>query len=349
MSESNTSHKGLNILCIDGGGARGLSALLLLEELMKRMQHLEKLESPPSPHEYFDLIAGTGTGAIQACMLGRLRMPVHSAIESYAKLSKEVFSEKKRFGSGTFKTTRLKDSLMKTVRNATGDPEEPMIEDNSAATQCRTLVFAMSRYNMRAGIPTAFRSYGVTANEGPKCTIWETLCATMAHPDLFKSFDIGGPSLKQSFVDAGLGCSNPLAHVLAEVKTLYPGRHVSSVVSIGTGHTRTIQIPDRSMLRLLLPVVTIQAMKGIAEDTEKVAEEMARRFNSTDGIYYRLNVDQGIQSVEVDKWDQLDEVAAHTRAYMIMLEVKQRVDKAAEAIKLRKPTLPTGQIDGEIQ
>ncbi|CAE6478157.1 unnamed protein product [Rhizoctonia solani] len=202
MSQPKPSGKGLNILSIDGGGARGLSTLIIIEELMKRIQHHEKLESTPSPYQYFDLIAGTGTGAVQACMLGRLRMPVHSAIKSYAKLTKEVFSERKWFsrsGTLTFKTSKLKDSLMEIIQEVTGNPEEPIMESQSIGTQCRTLVFAMSRYNMRAGIPTAFRSYPASVNQGPICAIWEALCATMAHPDLFKSFDIGSPSLKQSW------------------------------------------------------------------------------------------------------------------------------------------------------
>ncbi|CAE6523258.1 unnamed protein product [Rhizoctonia solani] len=335
---------GLNILCIDGGGLRGLSALVLLEELMKRIQLLKKLDLPPDPHQCFDVIAGTGTGAIQACMLGRLRMSVHSAIESYANLAKDVFSEKKRIGSGSFKTTKLKDSLRGIIQNATGDPEVLMIEPQQAEGQCKTLVFAMSRLNMRAGIPTTFRSYHVAANAGPSCTIWETLCATMAHPDLFKSFSIGGPLLNQSFVDAGLGCNNPLVHVLAEVKRLHPERYVASVTSIGTGHTRTIQIPNRTILDRLLPIAAIVAMKNIETDTERVAEEMARRFNSTKNVYFRLNVDKGMQSVGMDGWEQLSEVLEHTYAYMRLVDIDQRVDKVARVVHSRRPTVPTTQI-----
>ncbi|KAF8740375.1 Patatin-like phospholipase, partial [Rhizoctonia solani] len=312
---------------------------------MKRIQHLEKLDSPPKPHQYFDLIAGTGTGAIQACMLGRLRTGVDEAIESYASVAKEVFSERKWIGKGAFRTTKLKDAIRNTIQTVTGDPDELMMERDPTTP----LVFAMSRHNMRAGIPTAFRSYTATANEGPRCTVWETVCATMAHPELFKSFDIGSPPLKQSFVDAGLGCSNPLAHVLAEVKRLHPGRHVSTILSIGTGHTSTIQIPDRPVLRQFLPTAAIGAMKGIAEDAERVAEEIARRFSSVDGVYFRLNVDQGLQSAEVSKWDQRGEVAEHTRAYMRTFEVIQTIDKAAQAVRMRNPTISTAQIDGEIQ
>ncbi|CAE7103790.1 unnamed protein product [Rhizoctonia solani] len=349
MSGFDTPGQGLNILCIDGGGARGLSALILVEELMKRMQALKKLDSPPNPHECFDVIAGTGTGAIQACMLGRLRMPAHLSIKSYANLAKDVFSEKKRIGSGSFKTSKLKESLKNIIQGATGDPEEPMLERQQAHGQCKTMVFAMSKHNMRAGIPTTFRSYQAAANAGPECTVWETLCATMAHPELFKSFDIGDPPLNQSFVDAGLGCNNPLAHVLAEVKTLYPDRHVASVTSIGTGHTRTIQIPDTSFLRRLLPLAAIIVMKAIATDTERVAEEMARRFNSTEGVYFRLSVDQGMQAVGIDEWEQLNEVLEHTRAYTKLVDINKRIDKIAQAMHSRKSIVPITHIDGEIQ
>ncbi|KEP52390.1 kinesin light chain [Rhizoctonia solani 123E] len=349
MSSFDSPGQGLNILCIDGGGARGLSALILVEELMNRIQPLKKLDSPPHPYQCFDLIAGTGTGAVQACMLGRLRMPVQSAIESYASLAKNVFSEKKRYGSGSFKTTRLKESLRKIIQHATGDPNESMLEHQQTIEQCKTLVFAMSKHNMRAAIPTAFRSYPVASNTGPNCPIWQTLCATVAHPDLFKSFDIGDPPLNRSFVDAGVGCNNPLAHVLTEVKALYPDRYVSSITSIGTGHTRTIQIPNTSLLRHLLPIPAIVAMKAIATDTERVAEDMARRFNSTNGVYFRLNVDQGMQDVGMDGWEQLSEVLEHTSAYMKPVGVSQRISKVAEAIHSKMPSVPTAQIDGEIQ
>ncbi|KAJ1310580.1 hypothetical protein OPQ81_007309 [Rhizoctonia solani] len=349
MSGLDISQEGLNVLCIDSGGVRGLSALVLLEEIMKRMQTSRKLDFPPDPHQCFDVIAGTGTGGVQACMLGRLRMPVRPAIESYANLVKDVFSEKKRLGSGSFKTTKLKNSLRSIIRDATGDPEELMIEGKTMERQCKTLVFAMSSQNMRAGIPTTFRSYPIAANEGPKCTIWETLCATMVHPDLFKSFVIGGPLLNQSFVDGGLRCNNPLAYVLAEVKRIYPKRYVASITSIGMGHTRTIQIPNTVILRRLLPIAAIVAMKEIATDAERVAEDMARRFNSTEDVYFRLSVDQGMQNLSMDRWEQLNEVLEHTRTYMKLVDVSQRIDKLVQAIHSRKPIVPVVQIDGEIQ
>lgn len=39
-----------------------MSELLILEEIMNRIQHDEKLDHEPQPCDWFDLIGGTGTG-----------------------------------------------------------------------------------------------------------------------------------------------------------------------------------------------------------------------------------------------------------------------------------------------
>ena len=69
------------LLALDGGGVRGLSSLLIIEQLMKEVQRLREEEGdptpdgkPPLPCQYFDLICGTSTGGLIAIMLGRLRM-----------------------------------------------------------------------------------------------------------------------------------------------------------------------------------------------------------------------------------------------------------------------------------
>lgn len=46
------------ILCMDGGGVRGLSTLLILRRIMHRLEG-DKLHFP---HKWFDIIAGTSTG-----------------------------------------------------------------------------------------------------------------------------------------------------------------------------------------------------------------------------------------------------------------------------------------------
>ncbi|CAE6468299.1 unnamed protein product [Rhizoctonia solani] len=261
--------KGLNILCIDGGGIGGLSSLLLLKEVMLRVQKLGGHNKPVKPCEYFDIIAGAGTGGLAACILGRLRMSIDEAIESFEWIMREIFSAKKLFGTGAFKSTTLREAIIKVIRKATGNGNERMLEEGSGETSSKTMVFAMSKHNMAAELPIIFRSYETFSNAGPDCTIWQAICATMAHPSLFKSFDIPVGTIVESFVDAGVKCSNPLAHVLSE-------------------------------------------------------------------------------NVGLSEWEDLGQVAAHTRAYLARTETMNRLDKAGKAVRQRRAIVAAASIDGQV-
>ena len=48
----------LRLLALDGGGVRGLSALMILEQLMEAVDP----DAPLKPCDYFDMIGGTSTG-----------------------------------------------------------------------------------------------------------------------------------------------------------------------------------------------------------------------------------------------------------------------------------------------
>lgn len=90
-----TKHpNGLRLLALDGGGVRGIVALVLLEELMKRVQVRKGLKEVPLPADYFELAAGTSTGGIIGIMLFRLKMTVKDTIEQYLKIGEKVFSPK---------------------------------------------------------------------------------------------------------------------------------------------------------------------------------------------------------------------------------------------------------------
>ncbi|EUC61085.1 kinesin light chain, partial [Rhizoctonia solani AG-3 Rhs1AP] len=305
----------------DGGGVRGLSSLIILQEIMHRVENTNT-GGKVHPYEYFDIIAGTGTGGISACMLGRLRMPIDKAILEYAKLVKDVFRETKIIGPTMYKGTKLQDALKAMVREATGNEEETVNEDTEHIS-CKTAIFAMSRHNLNAGLPVLFRSYAVATNPGPRSTIWQALYATMAHPDLFKGIEIVDSSVSQSFVGGELGCSNPIAHVLSEVKRVYPDRQVACIISIGAGHTRTIQVPTPRRWHRTQDAIV---MKDMAIDSERVAEEMVTRFEGTSGVYFRFNVDQGLQNMKDGSWERLGEAMQHTKAYLQKGETSQKLD-----------------------
>jgi Patatin-like phospholipase len=61
------------ILSLDGGGIRGLSALLILKDVLDSARRISG-NCGLLPCEHFDLIGGTSTGGLIAIMLGRLGM-----------------------------------------------------------------------------------------------------------------------------------------------------------------------------------------------------------------------------------------------------------------------------------
>ena len=122
------------ILSLDGGGIRGYSALLILQELMNVIKKLEKShpdgaaessyhplpwnplyatdsrtggEADPGsqyvesarwlPCHYFDYIAGTSTGGLIGIMLGRLRMNIDDCVSEYERLGGKVFGHSRWF------------------------------------------------------------------------------------------------------------------------------------------------------------------------------------------------------------------------------------------------------------
>ncbi|EKG09902.1 Patatin/Phospholipase A2-related protein [Macrophomina phaseolina MS6] len=111
------------ILTLDGGGIRGYSSLLMVQQLMHEIAEWErKLEmeeaaeaatrrkdgtsTPPMeprtfnedellPCHYFDFMYGTSTGGLIATMLGRLRMSVPQCLELYRQVGDNLFGKRR--------------------------------------------------------------------------------------------------------------------------------------------------------------------------------------------------------------------------------------------------------------
>ena len=70
-------------------------------------------------------------------MLGRLRMDVDTAIDSYNNLARQVFSDPKRWlADGRFKATKLEAAIKSVVSDVTGNPDESLL-DVSSSPVCR--------------------------------------------------------------------------------------------------------------------------------------------------------------------------------------------------------------------
>ncbi|KAG5651484.1 hypothetical protein H0H81_008484, partial [Sphagnurus paluster] len=346
------SQPGLRLLALgkalqDGGGIRGLSELEILGEIMKRIQAEKGLEETPRPCEYFDMIGGTGTGGLLAIMLGRLGMSVEEATAAYVDFARTVFSKRKWFFKNeTFKASVLERVMKKIVLGHTGDTDSRMNADRTI-TDCKAFVCAMPGANL--AVPRIFRSYDVKENRSYNCKVWEAACATLAAPTFFKSIELGEEVLKEAFVDAGLGCNNPVRLVLGEAHSVYgKERRVACIVSIGAGHPNVIGLHKPGAFQKILPTGLIKVLKGIADDCEKRSEEFEKSYRDDNATtYFRFNVQQGLQKVSLAEWDKLGEVKTHTLKYTGETQVGKNINQLRE-ILTAGPVLERRTMEGEV-
>jgi hypothetical protein len=116
----------LRILSLDGGGVRGYSMLIIIQELMHRTYVEIEGKAPrrdqiPKPADHFDLIMGTGTGGLIAIMLGRLRLDLETCKEVYVRMTQKVFETDKTiagipYKSTLFKASKLEEAIKECVR-----------------------------------------------------------------------------------------------------------------------------------------------------------------------------------------------------------------------------------------
>ncbi|KAG6826367.1 hypothetical protein H0H92_016129 [Tricholoma furcatifolium] len=270
-------NRGLRLLALDDGGIRGLSELIILEEIMKRIKQLENAESLPKPCDYFDIIGGVGTGGVIALMLGRLRMPIDKAIEKYVEFSKNVYSDRKFFGPNKFKATTFVAGMKDIMQAAgfSGEGDILMMEDDPI---CRCFVTALPSDHTISGA-RIFRSYEVKANQGYNCTVIDAARATTATPGLFKAVLIAAGSVGEKFIGVQLGF-NPIKLVLDEAELAFGGfASVACLMplddwnSLGEIKTHSLAYLDKVKVNkdmdLLVsamshgpPITTIHALRG---------------------------------------------------------------------------------------
>jgi hypothetical protein len=139
--------------------------------------------------------------------------------------------------------------------------------------------------------------------------------------------------LEENFVDAGLGCNNPVKQLLQEATQEFGEREVSCIVSIGTGKPKVTGFKKSGFgLQRVLPTDLIKALASMATDAEAEATDMKERYRNCPGLYYRLNVDRGLESISLEEWEKLGEVKTHTLAYLQDQDVSQKVDEIAKAL-----------------
>lgn len=235
------------LLAIEGGGIRGVLALEILREIEAavRQRHGAAL------HEYFDLIAGTSTGAIIATLLA-WGMTVEEIAGQYRERAVDIFAPNvwHRRHKSRFRNDRFDAFLRETLSEADGSPA------TLGTARLRTLLLVVMR-NATTGSPWPIcNNPAAIFNDRtlPDCNLdlplWQIVRASTAAPTFFEPERLALGEQQFHFIDGAVSpYNNPsqLAFLFATLPEYRIGFETGEdkllLVSVGTGMTRKYPMP----------------------------------------------------------------------------------------------------------
>jgi len=265
--------RGLRILCLDGGGTRGITAISSMRSIVDALGGIEVCDA-------FDIIAGTSTGAIIAFLVGLRRESSVMARKRYDKLIKKIFVKSALSAPMLLLTTATYDEspfnqVMKSILRdnsmlaSRADPRVPLVfAVSSNMSRTPTQLCLLRNYNYSGGeMEDSFVQDPIEAKEeldlplkddvykmyGKYCydddLHSKTKNQASRHPGSFRVLQraalrattaaptVFKPVLMggELYCDGGIVASNPAAVAVHEARTIFPKIPIEMVVSCGTG------------------------------------------------------------------------------------------------------------------
>ncbi|GAE35966.1 CBASS cGAMP-activated phospholipase [Halalkalibacter akibai] len=203
----------MRILCIDGGGIRGIFAVAVLQGI--------EAEYKKPISELFDVIAGTSTGAIIATSVA-LKKPMKDVLKSYKKFGKEIFNPQAQIG--IFKSVYSDRYLRRYFKRNFGeltlaDVKQPLL---------------IPAVDVTHGKPYVYRSnYGHPGSADLTIKLWDAVLSSCSAPVYFPPNNINNKYLS---VDGGLWANNPSMVCVTEAMHFFQKKiDEIKIFSVGTG------------------------------------------------------------------------------------------------------------------
>ncbi|KAL1729671.1 acyl transferase/acyl hydrolase/lysophospholipase [Schizophyllum commune] len=312
---------GVRLLAFDDGGIRGLTMLLQLRKIFVRVQQMACLPTMPLPCEYFDMIAGSGTGGCIALLLGRLQLPIETAIECYAQIVKQVFAQIK--GDGSFRPSQL-EKVIREISRRYGDGEDtPLLDTQSSA--CKTFVLTREDAGFGNIALRRLRTYTHRTEPTTQYTLVEAIRATMGNPTFFKPLSVRRGPAAVTFLDAGDHHYNPVFALLEEAEIIYPARHVAYLLSLGAGTASTVGENSSRIFSThpRLPLPTLAAIRHLAQCCDETAASFERGHGDLGRRYFRLTPDQPLRDGRIP-WEGVEDLDAIVTPYVETVQQQVR-------------------------
>lgn len=294
------------ILSLDGGGLRGSHTLGILKEMeaLLRRRHGDDPEFRLA--HYFDLIAGTSTGAIIAATLAR-GMTVDEVYRYYRDMGREVFRTTLLGGLsfGLVRSKYDKEVLKSHLQSAVGP--ETRLGDESIQTGLLILSKRIDTHSLWAMGNNPEGSYFEAPDVEPGrkkwvpnklYPLWKLLRASAAAPTYFDPVLVEIGDFDGHFIDGGMSPFNDpsvqalMYATLRGYRVQWPiGADNLLMVSIGTGSfdppagsakTGAMNGLKRILLRLVEPGATVKdAFFSVMHDNQKLTQTLMQWISSS--------------------------------------------------------------------
>ncbi|MFC4322876.1 CBASS cGAMP-activated phospholipase [Litchfieldia salsa] len=203
----------MKMLCIDGGGIRGVFALSILKEIED--------EFGCQITDLFDVVAGTSTGSIIASSI-ILKNKMSDVLNSYKENGEKIFVPKAKIG--LFRSVYSDRFLRKYLKETFGDIKLSDIKKP----------LLIPAVNITNGRPYIHRSnYGHTKTGDLDVKLWDAVLSSCSAPVYFPPNNIENKYLS---IDGGLWANNPSLVCITEATSHFK-KNISDIqiLSVGTG------------------------------------------------------------------------------------------------------------------
>jgi uncharacterized protein len=308
----------VKVLCIDGGGIRGLIPALVLAEIERRTGRRIA--------DMVDLVAGTSTGGILACGLtcpgpdGQPRFSAEELADIYVQEGPKIFHR----------------NLVKRIRSVGGWIDERYDDDGLNAALERYLgdtrlsaaltdVF-VTAYDIHDRFAFFFRSRRARTDPAYDFPLVQVARATSAAPSYFEPAQVTDRSGARTYplIDGGVYAVNPSMCAYADVVAAGSADRLELMLSLGTGaHTRAYTFEETSgwgQLGWARPALDM-VFDGVADTIEFEA------LTLMGDRYVRLQTELDLASDDLDDASQSNLADLRTEADRLIAASASELDR----------------------
>ncbi|KAL7784152.1 hypothetical protein V8C37DRAFT_420748 [Trichoderma ceciliae] len=284
---------GVRVLCLDGGGVRGIVELVFLQAVQKELGDHVPIQN------FFDLIVGTSTGGIIALGLGVKHWSVSECIYHFKNLCRQAFTPRgptfmKPLAivglKSYYRTKPLENALQSAfdqneVLYGEPKPGSPM----SIRVAVTATVASDNRPTILSNYNTEYERsrvlYGFVRPKDPakELKVWQAARATAAAPPYFKPF-VHEEALS-AYIDGAINHNCPVLVADQERRLLW--EDVSDwpadiVLSLGTGLSNIPETPQQthSRDRSFPGLTNMLRIAGKMIDNQLDSEEIWKKYHT---------------------------------------------------------------------